>query len=177
MPIFTSEDFPDGIPKVNREKIAERTALLQAHPELVRRIAIPPLRQIIEFEDFKCHWNSSIARDQVIEGSDIDLGLVVMQDRVTAEKEHAFVEELREQGFTAYDSREVAEAKVAKLESLGEMDPDIKVMFANIVSQDLARIDFMTVADLETGKGTNNQRAVYKLGYSMLRWTISPPSF
>jgi hypothetical protein len=91
-------------------KQAERKALLAQRPELKLRIDAAPLRQIINYVDFKCSPFSSIARDEAIVGSDIDGGVVVTADQTTRDQELSFVKALRAQGFEAYHEIEVAEA-------------------------------------------------------------------
>ena len=97
--------------KARHFKIEERTKLLQKHPELRLKINIKPLRELVDFLEFKCVTDSSIARDLAIKGSDIDGGLVVSKDEVSVIKRLAFVSTLREQGFSAYDISEYTEAE------------------------------------------------------------------
>jgi hypothetical protein len=92
-------------------KQEERKTLLAQRPDLKLRIDAAPLRQIINFVDFKCSPYSSIARDEAIVGSDIDGGVVVSKDQTTPDQELSFVKALRAQGFEAYHEIEVAEAE------------------------------------------------------------------
>jgi len=92
-------------------KIEERTKLLREHPELRIKINTKPLRQLVDFLEFKCVTDSSIARDLAIKGSDIDGGLVVSKDKIPVEKRLAFVSVLRNQSFSAYDISEYEEAE------------------------------------------------------------------
>ena len=56
------------------------------------------LKNVLDFVHFFCVRDSSVMRDQAINGSDIDGGVVVVRER-NRSKEDAFLEELRNQGF------------------------------------------------------------------------------
>lgn len=90
-----------------------RRILLQKHPERRIQVDTAPLKAIIDYSDFKCHPKSSVARGEAIRGSDIDAGVVILRSRLDletqTERELAFVEELRRQGFDVYHPREVEE--------------------------------------------------------------------
>ncbi len=95
----------------NGSKNAERAGLLQENPNLRIVVQAGPLREIINFIDFRCNPSSSVARNEAIAGSDIDGGIVITEDKQQIGKEIAFIEELRKQGFDAYHQREVADIK------------------------------------------------------------------
>jgi len=56
--------------KARHFKIEERSKLLQKHPELRIKINTKSLRQLVDFLEFKCVTDSSIARDLAIKDSD-----------------------------------------------------------------------------------------------------------
>lgn len=86
---------------VNVKKNASRAELLRQRPELRRRVDLEACRRVIDFKDFRVSPRCSIARDQAIEGSDLDGGVVVVTETVSENQEYAFIEELRKQGFAA----------------------------------------------------------------------------
>lgn len=93
-----------------RVKVEERKKLLAEHPELRIRIGTQPLKQIIDYQVFKCARNCSIPKDMAIKGSDIDGGLVITQKQTELKVRLDFVAELRRQGFSAFDESEYERA-------------------------------------------------------------------
>lgn len=105
------------------EKEITRRAQLKANPELKLRLNLQGLRKIIDFQDFLCHPRCSIARDEAIEGSDIDSGMIITVCEVDEIKQLEFVKELRRQGFSVYILREMVEAE-EKLKSVSNDNTD-----------------------------------------------------
>lgn len=93
-----------------RVKVTEREKLLAEHPELRISIDTQPLRKIVDYQAFKCARGCSIPNDLAINGSDIDGGLVITQKQTELKQRIAFVDELRRQGFSAYDESEYERA-------------------------------------------------------------------
>ena len=165
--------------KARHFKIEERTKLLQKHPELRIKINIKPLRQLVDFLEFKCVTDSSIARDLAIKGSDIDCGLVVSKDEVSVEKRLTFVSTLREQGFSAYDISEYTEAErelerfTRKRNGQYATQEDFKTLYklvGNKVQAECSLIRFFSKDEIEDFKknGFPNEglRSAY-FGYSI----------
>jgi hypothetical protein len=117
----TAENLLENYSAINREKINLRESLLQENPELKIRIDLEKLKSIIDFHDFKCSPNCSIASDRAIKGSDIDGGLVISIEKSNIEEEMLFIQELRSQGFDIYHLAEYLKAK-KKYESLPDSE-------------------------------------------------------
>jgi hypothetical protein len=92
----------------DERKDRSRRQFLIENPAQRLQVDTSRLLSIIDFVAFKCHRNSSIARNVAIRGSDIDAGLVVLREEIPVEKELAFIGELRGQGFDVYHPTEVA---------------------------------------------------------------------
>jgi hypothetical protein len=161
--------FRHGIPN---PKLEERRALLAEHPELRLRVNLEPLRCIIDFAAFKCVGGSSVARDEAIQGSDIDCGLVVLHEPTAVESEIAFVSELRAQGFDAYHPTEVATAKAAYEEGVarGVVSTDwgeYQRLNHEYTRRDLSRIDFIAEDVLRDASPFVPPGKTYAYGYSI----------
>jgi hypothetical protein len=90
----------------SQRKMDERRVMLKEHPELRRRLNPAQLHRIIDYKLFLCNPRSSVARNEAIEGSDIDGGLVVMEEAADEQTEIEFIDELRKEGFSAYTQSE-----------------------------------------------------------------------
>lgn len=139
------------------QKEKERKMLLDKYPDLRRRVQTEKLKEIVDYEYFKCVWGSSVAKDLAIEGSDIDGGVVVTDREVSEEERLAFVLELRNQGFSAYDITEAREAKRAVDQAVkNEIEQfDLYELFSKKVNTDLGVIHFYTQGEIDqfTRKG------------------------
>lgn len=127
-------------------KVSERKKLLAVHPELCRRIDTNRLKAILDYTDFRCHPKCSIARDEAIEGSDIDVGVVVLKERGPEQKELEFVEELRRQGFTVYHQREY-EAIEEQFRNAEDVQKRLDLI-PEKVKRDQDRVHFYTKSEL-----------------------------
>lgn len=121
LPFFTThieKEIVNTTLMKEREKALLRKKLLQQKPSLINKIITNKLKIIINYLEFKCGKNSSVARNEAIKGSDIDGGLVICKKPINAVKRLLFVKELRRQGFEAYcvDEYEKALIKVKKIE-------------------------------------------------------------
>lgn len=107
-PLYTKSRALDVLLQfpLNEKKVAERRTLLLERPELRLQVNTDPLRSIIDYSAFKCNPRCSIARNDAIEGSDVDGGLVVLREETPIESQLAFIEELRTQGFDVYHPTE-----------------------------------------------------------------------
>lgn len=157
----------------SRQDMKDRESFLREHPEARRRINTHKLKQIIDYQDFKCHPQCSIARGEAVAGSDIDGGLVVLKDEVPTEQQLAFVEELRKQGFSAFHPSEVQareqqldEARVRGLESRSE---EFGELIRKSAEAENAKIKFYTTAQLEEMKNQplDHPTIIYVAGYSI----------
>jgi predicted nucleotidyltransferase len=129
------------------QKVIERRKLLAAHPELRRSIDTGKLKEVIDYVEFKCHPKSSVARGEAIEGSDIDVGVVVLRDRVLEQQELAFVEELRKQGFTAYHQKEYEDLE-KQYRNTEVLEERLKLIPEKTI-RELDRIHFYTEDELK----------------------------
>jgi hypothetical protein len=159
-------------------KLEDRKALLEAHPELRRRINFEPLRQIIDIVSFKCVHRSSIARDQAIEGSDIDGGLVVLREPVGQEAEMAFIEELRAQGFDVYHPSEAAAAKAAFDQAIEHglkyNDPEFDGLNHAHNVTEMNQVVFMPEEELRNTDMLNGYGKTYMFGYTIPEIPVLP---
>ncbi len=158
--------FYGGMPN---PKIEERRALLAAHPELRLRVDPDPLCGIIPFAAFKCAPGSSVARDEAIQGSDIDGGLVVSHQPTSAEAEIAFIDELRAQGFEVYHPSEVSAANAAYEDALarGAEPTEYDQLRSNRIDLDLKRVDFIPEDELRSADPFGHPGSTYKYGYTI----------
>lgn len=131
----------------NLAKNAERRALLKEHPELRIRVNTKKLREIIDFADFRCDINCSVARDEAITGSDIDNGTVYTSRPTIKEQEIIFVQELRNQGFTAYHPQEY-QTFLDEYNSL--LLEDKLSLVAELTKRQLSQIQFITLQGSQT---------------------------
>ena len=152
-------------------KIPGRQALLAAHPELRRRVRLEPLREIIDFVDFRCARRCSIARDEAIPGSDIDAGLVITREPTTFEQQLAFLAELRLQGFTVSHPQEVADAEAVRdttsVLGPGGRNYEWDVLNHRHTELFFSCIDFWTKADMQTPDHTRELILTYNANYSI----------
>lgn len=95
----------------SQEKVEERERFLVEHPESRIRVDTTKLKAIMAYEEFKCHPNSSVARDQAVRGSDIDVAVVITSEPTSLEQQMNFVQALRGQGFDVYHPQETELAK------------------------------------------------------------------
>lgn len=161
----------DALSKTTRSKVKmeARSKLLQERPEERRHIDSSKLKTIIDYESFKCHPQSSIARDEAIQGSDIDGALVVSRNEVPIEQQLAFVQELRNQGFSAAHQIEIDAFNQNKLpESVVNLD-ELLSMVCQKSDAENTIINFATIAEMEelTSKKFNNKVWIYVAGYSI----------
>lgn len=139
----------------DRQKITDRKKFLLEHPEARRNIDTGKLRQIIDYQDFRCHPQCSVARNEAITGSDIDGGLVVLKNEVSIEQQLAFVEELRRQGFSAFHPLEVQEREqqVNQAVANGLKGPALlRELVRKSCEAESVEISFYTTAQLEEMK-------------------------
>lgn len=108
---LAAERLAEPQDEFNLEKQQERAKYLASFPEARIRVNTIPLREIIPYAHFKCHPFSSVARDESIEGSDIDGGVVITAQRIPEEQQLAFAKELQRQGFSAYHESETKQAE------------------------------------------------------------------
>lgn len=134
---------------MDRKKTGERATLLADHPQLKRRIDLDALRKILPFEDFMCHPSCSIIRDEAIDGSDIDAGLVILGEEVSEEKQLEFVNELRKQGFTVYHPLESAARDKELEEAMVKKSPEVGKLIKRFVEASFNTINFATRKSLE----------------------------
>jgi hypothetical protein len=123
----------------NVAKLTERREFLERNPEAVIRIDAEALREIIPFLEFKCHPKGSIARGEAMRGSDIDYALVIVPEH-NEDREMAFVQRLREMGFSAYHRSEVQSLKRRLMEDQRQLE-------AVITAKDQV-INFLTSEEL-----------------------------
>lgn len=158
----------------SNEKMDERLNLLREHPEARIRIDTNKLKQIIDYKDFKCHPQCSIARDEAIKGSDVDAALVVLKNEVPVNKQISFVEELRNQGFRASHHLEIQqyldEIDKAKIRGLKPWDKEFSDLIAKQTDAENCEIKFVTVTELERMKKDMEMvkpLMIYVAGYSI----------
>lgn len=139
----------------DRQKMANRKKFIDEHPEARVSIDTDKLKAIIDYQDFKCHPQCSIARDEAIAGSDIDGALVVLRNEVSIEQQLAFVEELRRQGFNAFHPLEVQkrEQQVNQAVANGLKRPALlRELVRKSCEAESAEISFYTIAQFEEMK-------------------------
>lgn len=114
------------------------------------RVNTQPLKEIVDYDLFRCAPTSSVARDKAISGSDIDGAVVVTREAITLETQHAFLEELRRQGFSIYHTDDI----INKAHSLFSDDQNAATseeMFVGIISlaaMETRNITFLTHNDV-----------------------------
>jgi hypothetical protein len=153
-------------------KIALRSQELALHPE--RRIAIDvdPLKAIIDYDEFLCHPDCSIARNEAVNGSDIDIGLVVLDKVAPAADQLRFINALRSQGFSVYHEIEV-EAGGDVLSRLvsngaGVLSPEVTEAGKELTKRKDQIISFETRDMLESEISPDSQESwVYLAGYKI----------
>jgi len=135
----------------SQEKMTQRTKWLEKHPQDRITIDQKPLQEIIPYEVFLCHPDCSVARNEAINGSDIDAGLVITKMPVSLQEKHLFIEELKKQGFNAYYN--ISEMQNQDIQNQGEL------------------ITFLTVdeinAQLENEKTFTKQEMIYRAGFKI----------
>ncbi len=130
-------------------KFTQRQLLLQNEPQLRIRIDTIRLRTIIPYIEFKCHPRSSIARDKAIKGSDIDGGLVVVENPISNELQELFVVELRNQGFSVFTEQKAQEA-AQKFNLLSPVEQILQHDLRDEIKKiNLEKIVFRTLKQLE----------------------------
>lgn len=95
----------------DREKMSARREHLKSHPEDRIKVDKWKLKDIVNFIDFKCHPDCSVAQGTAVKHSDIDLGLVICRKPVDQETQQKFIDELRFQGFDVCSEQELLSAK------------------------------------------------------------------
>lgn len=137
-------------------KINERNRLLAEHPDLRIRIDTQALKEIIDYDEFRCEPSCSIAHNRAIKGSDIDGGLVILRDPVEVNRRIVFIGELRRQGFRAHDISEHEKALQA-LKAYAESP--MKLAFHNLVEAEVGAryslVRFITREELAQLEGNN----------------------
>lgn len=127
-------------------KVRKRTRDIEENPGIKISINTEKLKQILDYDELKCHPHSSVARDQAIKGSDIDGGIIITKQRGTLDQELSFVQELRNQGFSVFHKKEYEEFKAdydqAEKQAQKELIPDL-------VERELNQIGFYTKEELE----------------------------
>jgi hypothetical protein len=88
-------------------KVEQRINYLRDNPNARITIDPTPLKEIIAYDRFVCHPNSSIAFDRAIKGSDIDEALVITDESVSYTQKRMFTEALKSQGFRVLHPEEV----------------------------------------------------------------------
>jgi hypothetical protein len=156
----------------NQRKTDQRAQLLKEHPEKRMRIKTNSLRQIIDYKDFKCHPQCSIARDQAIQGSDIDGALVILKNEVPEEKQIEFIAELRKQGFSVFHHSEVQkrEQEVNEAKAKGVYSgQEFESLIRKSVEASNGEIRFYTINQLEEMKSQclSNPVIIYVGGVSI----------
>ena len=91
----------------DHNKMKARVTLLTAQPSKKLTVDTGILKGITSFDEFLCHAECSIARGEAIEGSDIDMGLVVSKTPIPSRQQVALVAELRAQGFVVFHPSEL----------------------------------------------------------------------
>jgi hypothetical protein len=132
--------------------MAERTRQLSDHPEKRIRIGVQQLRSIIDYDNFLCHPDCSVARDEAVVDSDIDGGLVVLEEPVSTVDEVRFVGVLRQQGFRAYHQIEIDVAREEEKAALADPGATVSQIMAGLgalTEMSSARVSFRTRADIE----------------------------
>lgn len=149
----------------DEEKMSRRKVFLKNYPEKRIRINVKKLKQIINFFDFKCHPNCSIARDQAIKGSDIDGGLIILTNEATIEQQLEFVSELRRQGFNVSHRNEILELQQQLNTTSLHVDPETRE-YLGLKYDELsnAEIRFTTQSQLDNQE---NFDPIYIAGYSI----------
>ncbi len=156
----------------DRQKMADRVKFLSEHPEAKRRIDTRKLRQIIDYQDFKCHPQCSVAKDQAVVGSDIDGAIVVLKSETSIQQQISFVEELRKQGFSAFHQSEVQVRKqqLDEAEAKGiRLSEGLLELSRKYIKADNAEIKFYTTSQLEEmkTKPLDSPVMIYVAGYSI----------
>src|SRR3990167_2186606 len=81
-------DFDSRREQLRRSQmIAQRRELLRLHPELHRTLDLEKLRQVVDFDEIRVAAGSSVARNEAIEGSDIDGAMVITRRPVKLRSE------------------------------------------------------------------------------------------
>lgn len=132
------------------KKVREREQLFRNNPKLRIRINIQRIKSIIDYIDFKCHPNSSVAWNQAIKRSDIDLGLVVLREKTTTEQELEFIKELRDQGFSVYHQKEIDEIEKRLKDPIP--DREKRKLAKEMSKREFRKICFHTKTELEEMK-------------------------
>jgi len=117
-------DFDSRREQLRRSQmIAQRRELLRLHPELHRTLDLEKLRQVVDFDEIRVAAGSSVARNEAIEGSDIDGAMVITRRPVKLISRLRFVRELRLQSFRAADISEL-QAAARRYERKSSSRPD-----------------------------------------------------
>jgi len=153
-------------------KMEDRKTLLEKSPESRQSINTRKLKQVIDYVDFKCHPECSIARDEAVQGSDIDGGLVVLSERVGVDRELEFVQELRNQGFEASHKTEVEAAQnqvEAAKSRISAASKEFRELKDKEVSTHSSEIRFYTKTELEAMEfePLDNLVIIYVAGHSI----------
>lgn len=91
-----------GFVEQTMAKQRTRRTFLAENPGASIHIDPHPLRDILPGSAFVCYTGSSVANDRAIRGSDIDGGIVITPEKVSAEKQRDYIFALRKQGFRVY---------------------------------------------------------------------------
>lgn len=141
------------------EKMAKRASLLVEHPELRRRIDTTLLKDVVNYEVFKCHPDCSVARDQAVDGSDIDGGIVVTKEPVPPELQQEFVDRLRLMGFSCYSQAEKDGFDATDMQSL---DPEKQALLRGLrIDARNELISFVTTEQVQQAIDVAKSNPVY----------------
>jgi hypothetical protein len=133
-------------------KAEERRQYLEEHPEARISVDVSRLKEIVPYVVFKCNPDSSASksRNAAVKNSDIDGGLVVLNEGVGTKKQEQFVAALREMGYDVCHSIELARAR--REYARAESDEQRHIALEKIKNMTFNVIEFKTKEELERQK-------------------------
>lgn len=152
------------------EKDILKERIFEANPSARLQVDTARLREIVDFEEIKVARNSSIAKGNAMQGSDLDDGLVITTDVVSEKTQERFVQELKNQGFITYTTRQYLRAEEANEQSstdLRRMKGKIINFFTREEIEKLAHRTFGKFGLNEDGVDLLIIVQVYKQGFSV----------
>jgi hypothetical protein len=133
-------------------KAEERRHYLEEHPEARITVDVPRLKEIVPYVEFKCNPDSSASksRNAAVKNSDIDGGLVVLNEAVGTKKQEQFVAALRDMGYDVCHSSELSRAR--REYDRAESDEQKRIALEKIKNMTFNVIEFKTKEELERQK-------------------------
>lgn len=139
--------------RARHDKIEKRLDYIRAHPDAVIRVNPEQLYSILGVDyAMRCARDCSVAGDRAIQGSDIDGGVIITEDEVPLEKQHAIIAHLRATGFDVYHPIESDAAKQELDQSFLTLMTADHARWNALIEIDAHRVNFVTLDQVKEGR-------------------------